>query len=354
VTAAADPGPVDHLDDLTPGWLTAALRAGGHDVTVTVVAATPVGHGQIGANYRLNLEGHGFDAVPTHLVAKMGAGEDRSIVSGGYRKEVVFYTDLAPTVAVRTPQCWYGAISADSTVFTLLLEDLAPAQTGDQLRGCTPAEAEAAVTNLAGLHGPRWNDLTLWDHPEFDPIDADSAAFLGEIFTSAVVTFVERYRADLDDGHEATLHRVAEAIAPWAAARPERFALGHGDYRLDNLLFHPDGRVSAVDWQTLSVGPPGRDLAYFCGTSLEPADRREAERGLVAGYRQALAGHGVDLGEAEGFEDYRLGVLQGPLITVLGAVYATAGRSERADAMFLTMLHRGLAAVADLDPFALL
>ena len=47
-------------------------------------------------------------------------------------------------------------------------------------------------------------------------------------------------------------------------------------------------------------------------------------------------------------------MLQGPLITVLGAVYATAERSERADAMFLTMLRRGLVAVDDLDPFSLL
>lgn len=347
--------PVDRPEDLTPEWLTAALQSGGHDVTVDAVASTPIGHGQIGANYRLELQGEG--PLPPTLVAKMGAGADRSIVSGGYRKEVAFYLDLATTVAVRTPRCWFGAITEDAAVFTLLLDDLAPAEVGDQLAGCTPAKAEAAVVNLAGLHGPRWCDPTLYDHPELDPVDPDGAAFLGDIFTSAVGTFVDRYRAEVDDEGERTLRRFAEAVPAWMVARAERFALGHGDYRLDNLLFDPSGAVAAVDWQTLSVGPPGRDLAYFCGTSLEPGERRRHEVALVATYRKALLDQGVDATaypEATAFEDYRLGVLQGPLITVLGAVYATAGRSERADVMFLTMLRRSLAAIADLDPFALL
>ena len=42
----------------------------------------------------------------------------------------------------------------------------------------------------------------------------------------------------------------------------------HGDYRLDNLMFPPHGTgVVAVDWQTLAVAPPARDLAYFLATS---------------------------------------------------------------------------------------
>ena len=347
--------PVDRAEDLTPEWLTAALRGGGHGITVTAVDATPIGHGQIGANYRLHLTGDG--PLPPTLVAKMGAGEDRSIVSGGYRKEVAFYLDLAPTVAVRTPQCWFGAISDDATVFTLLLDDLAPAEPGDQLAGCTPSEAEAAAVNLAGLHGPRWCDATLYEHDEFDPVDPDGAAFLGDIFTGAVSTFVDRYRTGVDDEGERTLRRFAEAVPSWIMARADRFALSHGDYRLDNLLFDLAGTVTAVDWQTLSVGPPGRDLAYFCATSLEPRDRRHHEELLVTKYRDALLDHGVDgttFSESTSLEDYRLGVLQGPLITVLGAVYATAGRSERADTMFLTMLGRSLAAIHDLNPFALL
>ena len=353
MTAAVDP--VDQPEDLTAEWLTAALQQGGHDVTVSAVTTEPIGHGQVGANYRLHLQGEG--PLPRTLVAKMGAGEDRSMVANGYRNEVSFYLDLAPTVAVAPPRCWFGAMSGDATVFTLLLDDLSPAEPGDQVAGCTPDEAEAAAVNLAGLHGPRWCDETLYEHPGLNRVGEEDAAFLGSVFASAVDIFVERYRAEVDDDGERTLRRFADVVSTWITARAERFALGHGDYRLDNLLFHPDGAVHAVDWQTLSVGQPGRDLAYFCGTSLEVEDRRAHEEALVATYRNAVLEHGVhpaDYPEATAFEDYRLGVLQAPLITVLGVAYATAGRSERADAMFLTMFRRSLVAIEDLEPFALL
>lgn len=345
----AAPGPVDDVADLTPGWLTAALRAGGLDAAVDAVTAERIGHGQMGANFRLRLEGTGD--LPSTLVAKLGAGEDRSIVAGGYRKEVAFYRDLAATVAVRHPHCHHVSANDDASVFTLLLADLAPAEVGDQLAGCGPVEARQAVENLAALHGPRWCDPTLWDHPELDPTDQDGAAFLGEVFRSAVATFVDQYRAELGDGDEALLRDVVEVLPTWITGRPERFAMLHGDYRLDNLLFAADG-VHAVDWQTVGAGHPGRDLAYFLETSLEPAVRRAHQDELAAAYADALRAHGVDPGDVA--DDLRWGTLQGPMITVLGAVYATAQPTPRSDAMFLTMLRRSLAAIRDLDPLALL
>jgi hypothetical protein len=42
-------------------------------------------------------------------------------------------------------------------------------------------------------------------------------------------------------------------------------------------------------------------------------------------------------------------MFQGPMITVLGAIFATAERSERADGMFLAMARRSCAAIRDLD-----
>ncbi|MFC5751875.1 phosphotransferase family protein [Actinomadura rugatobispora] len=336
--------------DLTPEWLSEAL--GG---TVTAVDRRRVGSGQIGACYRLELEG--AEGVPRRLVAKL-ASEDvavRSFLASAYRAEVSFYEELAATVAVRTPRCHYAALAEDGATFVLLLDDLFPAAQGDQLTGCTPERAADAVVNLAGLHGPRWCDPALLDLPWLSAVSEDDAAGLGGAFGPAVETFVERFTGRLAERDAGTLRDTAGAIAAWVLARADRFGLVHGDYRLDNLLFPPaPGRgVTAVDWQTLSIGHPARDLAYFLCTSLDPGDRAAHERALVEAYHAALAWYGVkgyDLDTC--FEDYRFAALQGPLITVLGCAYGT--RTERGDEMFLTMAARSCAAIRELGSLDLI
>ena len=138
-------------------------------------------------------------------------------------------------------------------------------------------------------------------------------------------------------------------VTPWLLAEPDRFSLMHGDYRLDNLLYDPDRtRVTVVDWQTMGIGLPARDLTYFTATSLAPEDRAAVERELVERYHAALLTHGVtDYGIETCWQDYRLGVLQAPLITVLG--FAFAASTERGDEMVLTMLRRGCRAIRELD-----
>ena len=88
------------------------------------------------------------------------------MMAGVYRSEVRFYTEIADTVDVRAPACFYAEMSTDPDRpgdFTLLLEDLAPRRQGDQIAGCTVEQARDAVLNLAGLHAPRWCDPTLLD-----------------------------------------------------------------------------------------------------------------------------------------------------------------------------------------------
>jgi len=348
-----DVNPVaDSVAELTPAWLADVLGR-----PVVSVASERIGTGQIGESHRLSLKYDG-EPGPSTLVAKLAASDAaaRERVKDGYAKEVGFYTQLAATVDVRTPRCWYGAISDDSTTFTLLLDDLSPSVPGVQTKGCSPAQAAEAVRNLVGLHAPRWDDESLLGVDLLTPTTPDSAIFLGELFDTSTGGFIERYDTELPAVDVATLRDVSAAITKWLLARPRPFAIVHGDYRLDNLMFLAEtNRVSALDWQTVSLAPPLRDVAYFLGTSLEPSLRRANEEKVVAAYHEAIMGRGiVDYDGGRCWEDYRLGQLQGPMITVLGCMFATTERSVSADGMFLSMATRSCSAIRELRSLDLL
>ena len=159
-------------------------------------------------------------------------------------------------------------------------------------------------------------------------------------FGMVVEPFIERFHTARDDAD--VLRAFAPLAGHWMLGRPDRFGLVHGDYRLDNLLFATAAGgppCTAVDWQLVAVGLPARDIGFFLGTGLPREERARHERGLVAAYHDALVGHGVDDYSFEQcWDDYRYGLFQGPLITVLGAMYAT--HTERGDDMFIAMTER--------------
>jgi len=208
---------------------------------------------------------------------------------------------------------------------------------------------EDAVRNLAALHACRWNDASLRHVDFFTPLTRQRAEFLGGLSAQATEQFISRFAARLDALDSATLRDVAKVLVEWQLGRPTPFAVVHGDYRLDNLMFPPAGNdVVAVDWQTVTLALPARDLSYFIATSLPVADRREAEEALVETYCSELRRHGVEGYSSEQcFDDYRFGQLQGPMITVLGTM-TSPGRTRAADDMFLAMAGRSCAAIRDL------
>jgi hypothetical protein len=337
-----------NIDELTTTWLSEALGA-----QVDEVIAAPVGTGQIGTCYRLTLGGSG---VPASMLAKLPAPDPgtRDILANVYRTELRFYSLIAPTVDVRVPTTYYSEIAADSGDFTLLMEDLSPRVQGDQLAGCSVEQARDAVVNLAGLHGPRWCDPTLLDVEGLQINGPDDASLMAELYGPATDIFVDGLAALLSDEDVVTLREVVEIVEAWALARAERYGLVHGDYRLDNLMFPPDGGAGVVvlDWQTLSLALPARDLAYFLSTGLSVEDRRAHERDLVAAYHQALTSYDVrDYSLEDCWADYRFAMVQGPLVSVFGCAYGT--RTERGDRMFAAMVARSCAAIRDLDTLAL-
>lgn len=336
--------------DITPQWLSAVLSKEGSEIAVTAVTAERIGTGQMGTTHRLSLE---RDHGPQKLVAKLTAEDPANRLANcfGYQQEVKFYQHLASTVAVRTPVCSYAAISDDGTVFTLLLEDVGPAVPGVQANGCSVDQARVALRNLAGLHAPRWNDPTLRDFDLLDYTANEGAAavFMGSYQAEATEKFIHVFKDRLSPDDAATLRDAARVTTKFLTSRTTPFTLIHGDYRLDNLMFHPSGsEVIALDWQSLTLGPSARDVAYFLGTSLHTQDRRASEKDLVRAYHSELVSQGVtDYSADQCFEDYRFGQLWAPLITTVGSMNASGQPGSQSDEMFLAMARRSCAAIRD-------
>lgn len=345
--------------DVTPEWLSTVLSQRGTPAEVSRADVVPIGTGQTGATYRVTASYAGNPgSLPDTFVIKLPATDDavRDRVVFGYRSECAFYASVADRVQVPTPECFYCEITDDAMEYALLLADQAPAVQGDQIAGCGEREARLAVTALAGLHAPSWCDPVWLDFPAiaFGRPDEAGAQGMGDVAQVSADVTLEKLGDRMTREDRETFAAIMRLITPWLMAEYDRFALLHGDYRLDNMLFDPDGsRISVVDWQTLGVGLPARDLAYFTATSLDPQLRATIENDLVDEYHRTLVSLGVsDYDRETCWRDYRLGVVQAPLISAFG--FAFASSTERGDDMMLAMLSRGSQAIRDLGTLDLL
>lgn len=72
---------------------------------------------------------------------------------------------------------------------------------------------------------------------------------------------------------EQSLRDIAEKLRKYSSDCPNRFGLLHGDYKIDNLIFHPtEPRVIAVlDWELSTMGDGYCDLANLCMMFFTPA-----------------------------------------------------------------------------------
>lgn len=344
-------------EQLTAEWLTAALTSSGHldGTAVAEVSAKPLGTGQMCDSVRLTLTYDGPTDAPTSVVAKLPAADDVSrntaIAMRSYEKEVRFYEVLAPVLPMATPPVFHVAIDPDDLGrFVLLMADMAPAQQGDQLLGCTPEVAASAVGELVGLHAPRWGDPSLAELEWLNVGDAQANEQMALMMLPMLWTgFQERY-ADRLEGHVLEAgSALFEHLAGHLARNGSPETVVHGDYRLDNLLIAPDGSIAGVvDWQTCAVGRALSDVAYFIGAGLPEDLRRQHEDALVRQYFADLGAAGIDgYSWDQCWEDYRRGTFAGLLMAVGASMMVE--RTERGDEMFLTMASRHSHHILDLD-----
>ena len=340
----------EHLDELTPEWLTAALREAGELAAtgeVTSVDRKMLGEGEgfLGDIARLRLGYQGGEG-PATVIAKMPKLANRAMgeLLGAYERESCFYDEMATDLPLETPRMYYGDFDrdiaserqevalkmADRTPrlltglmtrmgmwvsgrkkrrYILLLEDIGDADPGDQLTGVSPERCATVLAALARMHAAYWKSPAIENRFWLVPLSIDARIRNG-LFKDSQPGFREHFAHLVDDGFARALAWGKEH-GEAAARRLDQGApstLLHCDPRLDNVAFR-EGEPIVFDWQLVRRGPAAYDVAYFLSGAC-PSLTREDETELLRGYFAALEELGVSDYSYEALvRDYHLGLL---------------------------------------------
>ena len=125
------------------------------------------------------------------------------------------------------------------------LPDLEPAQRF--------AIYDAMNETLARLHGVDYEAVGLGDFGK-----------PGNYFARQIHRWTQQYRLSETESIEA-MNRLIEWLPENIPAGDET-TIVHGDYRLDNMIFHPDRPeiLALLDWELSTIGHPLGDFSYHC------------------------------------------------------------------------------------------
>lgn len=342
-----------HPDHFTTDWLERALGAA--PGTLGGFSATPIGTGQMSLSFRLTLDWRGGGG-PASVIAKCPSldGGTRAIATAlrCYSLELGWYRELAREIGVACPACLHLEASGDESEFVLLLQDLAPARQGDQLAGATIREIETALAQAARLHAPYWNDPRLKEIAWLQP-SAQSAAMLRQMAPALYTPFRERYRERLAGEVLELCDAFMARISTYFDVQPSAPTVQHRDFRIDNILFAPNGEAYVVDWQTIGPGAGASDVSYLLGTSIaDPRARAAEEERLVQAYVDQVCALGAAANAEQVWFEYRLYAFSGVLMAIIAST--TVERTERGDEMFAVMTERPARQAVHLDSISLL
>ncbi len=351
---ASTGAPIERPSDLTAEWLTEVIGAG----QVESFTIERIGTGQMSECYRVGLtyrDGQGPWSYrdgqgPSSVVLKVAASDPMSRQTGQalglYEREVRFYSEVAPRLGGPVAHCYHSSYRPESGVFTLLIDDAAPAVVGDEIRGAAIEDAKLALTQLGRLHAP----LIGGDAPAgaawLTRETPMNQALIAQLFGG----FAARYGEAIRPEQRLVCQRLVESFDDYLAqeAGPDTVkGLVHGDYRLDNMLFGRPGslrELTVVDWQTVTWGPAMTDVSYFLGCALPVGDRRAHYDELLAAYYEGLGPN-----PPVSIDEIREGVRRQSFFGVMMAIISSmlVERTERGDTMFLTMLDRHSSHVLD-------
>ncbi len=329
--------------ELTPAWFNehVAEPLGAPPGTrIAAVDRTVIGEGIgfIGELHRCHLTWHEGDAdattadLATSVVVKIPSANDTNRAVGealqGYEREIVVYRDLGGRLGIPMPTYFHDALDPhpapwiDTAViwlfdklpvravnwlvlrfislssksrrrYVLVMEDIEDARPPSQVDGGSLDDALSALEVLARFHAHNWMSKEtaeasklLW------PIDQSPKIWQASYLRNRG-EFIEKFADVVPPDKMARLDESQADIAELLHSLGEEpWTILHGDYRLDNVLYRPDGSLVVLDYQLAGRGRPGWDVAYFITTALTP-DLRTEEEALLRRYHDTLVAAGV-------------------------------------------------------------
>jgi hypothetical protein len=249
----------------------------------------------------LNVEYDDASELPRSFCLKAGMGDHAPFMAqvGLYATEALFFRDERAQSAVRVPQVFWAGVD-DEQFGAVLMEDLSR----PTVRFCsarTPLSADevsSVLDNIALLHTSRWNSPWLETQGWLEHFAAPASkgrAYFSMLGPEVVDGFIDQ-RRHLLPPQLTDAQRCLDLFWGFVERSEEGpQTLLHGDLHAGNVYF--DGEQSAIcDWQVLGRGSPAFDVAYFIGSAMTTAERRDSERDLLRQYLAQLEAanlHGV-------------------------------------------------------------
>ena len=350
-------------EEITPQWLTGALRENNiiREANVVSTSAEGIGAGAgfLGQLAKIAITYDRAEAgAPRSLIAKLPTldpgGREIGNLFRFYEREIRFYEDLADGLEINAPKRYYSAMDVPGDEYLLLIEDLAPALVGDEAAGVSVEQSERAIRNLATFHAAWWESprLEMLDWMPF--VNAPVHQSAQQSYQQAWPKFCELFGDKISSRMMGIGEEMREHIIDLLnAMEPQPRTIIHGDFRGDNV-FYGDGTTApaftAIDWQISSKGRGIFDVAYFLCTSIDPVLRKAHEERLVRLWHDAISESNDTTSYTfdDAFHDYRVSALYMHTYTVI-ALGSMDFANERGLMLFNEWLRRRAMAIEDLD-----
>ncbi len=137
-----------------------------------------------------------------------------------------------------------------------------------------PALADVPRSDRAAIYDEMNRVIALLHTLDYTALGLADYGKPGNYFARQIDRWTKQYRASETERFESM-----ENLIAWLPAHippSDETTLVHGDYRFDNMIFHPtEPRVLAVvDWELSTLGHPLSDFAYNCMCWHMPGDER--------------------------------------------------------------------------------